>query len=175
MLVLASPSLVNPKSYYAEADLRESGTTDLRDNTANLTRDREAIICSQIEPENPRSARGEGVNCSPTPIQPTPTGSTQPTPTTQQPSVTPPIGGPIATPTNKPGEQKTEEHKEDKGGGGGESKPNNPAPPAPKGLSKTSHEAKRGAVFQVLGILFVLLYLRSLIASKREKSHNALL
>lgn len=106
LLLVVSPTFIRHDllaDQSASDTIRGDTSTNLRDQTTidaqkEKERNREAIICTQKIPENPREDRGIYTICSPTPSQPgqptnTP-GAATPTPTKSQ-------SQPTATPTPK--------------------------------------------------------------------------
>lgn len=167
LLLVVSPTFIRHQLLADQSTsdtIRGDTSTDLRDQTKidaqkEKERNREAIICTQQIPENPREDRGVYTICSPTPSQPgqptsTPSEAT-PTPTKSpsQPTATPTpkgIGGgptstpqPTATPTGTSSNGGDGDNDNNDGSSGGsssnsssESKPESPV----VGLSNTSGE-----------------------------------
>lgn len=136
LLLVVSPTFIRHELLAEESmsdSIRGDTATNLRDQPTidaqkEKQRDRDAIICTQKIPANPREDRGVYTICSPTP-------NSQPTNTPGTPTPTPKGIGGEPTDAPQPGPSSTPEP-----GKGGVSS-SQPGPTAPVvGLSKTSGE-----------------------------------
>lgn len=176
MLLLASPSFVIISSAIVDAQRGADRTTSLseqveirqdikkdqpndteirssiRADTEATTRDRQAIICGQIIPGDPRKP-GEAVDCV-SPSQPVPTF--------------PPGGGPGGNggggqggpPAEGGGEMKREDQKTESN-----------VTSQVKGLSKTaSFDQIGGQILRLIGLLWLLLTINTIVRSKKLES-----